>query len=204
MKKRHMLLLIAAVLIMCCNAIVKDDIPVVAEGKAVVFYEPLSSGATIIDVDATDDYIFYAYGRDGVVEAYNWDGEYQFSVAVYDGANGACAIGCDQDLLYVLDKDKNVFVFRGESLLRAIEIGDSPYPIVWFDGSSGKVRQYQNELVDENGIYIMDLPGKGIEKANIRMLFTCVLMALLFVLSFSRTICRQGNGRTGDGLREPF
>ena len=64
--------------------------------------------------------IYVLFGSRGIVNAYSKNGEYQYSVAVYDYKNGRVKIAVDEDKLYIQDKANNIYVFLGKEFLEFI------------------------------------------------------------------------------------
>lgn len=95
------------------------------------------------DYDATNDYIFFAYSeRIAVVDAYDMNGNYVFSIQFDQNNRGAISIRCEDNLLYVTTKEGNLFVFDGDNLVAAHSEKDAVaqgYHWSWFEGKKRNV-----------------------------------------------------------------
>lgn len=180
MQKKYILLVsLLAVFIVLQIVGPHDRIPAVSSGNAVVFYDRCQERNGISEVDATEDRIYVLFSRIGVVEAYDWNGVYQFSVAVYckTEGHGSCQIRCEGSRLFVQDYEDNVIVLEGEGILEKVESTEFPHPNAWFHEADGKVKQQGMQITDADGNFIMDLPGIGqAEKIGIEI-FNAVLIA---------------------------
>lgn len=162
----------------------KTEIPYVNIGSSVVFYDEVDKDSVITDIDATEEYIYYAYFGIDVVSAYDWNGKYQFSIAVHNEKNGAIDIRCLDDKLYIHDAGSNVFVYEGTELLETILREQTQYELSWFHKTSGLVKEQDDHLVDQNGEYVMDLPGQGEKDQNqhLLMILAMILIAGLVIV----------------------
>lgn len=161
------------------------SVPFASSGNAVFFYEQGNKESHISEVDATENHIFFLFSSTGVVEAYDWDGEYQYSIAVYRNptGHGSCNIRCEGGLLYIQDYDKNVIIVKDQTILEKIKSTESAYSTAWFNESSGQVAQSGDQLIDCQGNIIMVLPGIGKQALLWSNIFNVALMAITIVLS---------------------
>lgn len=74
----------------------------------------------ISHIKATDQYIFFAYSQDNWVDAYSYDGAFQFSILTRDSQNGLVSIWCTDDLLYLKPKSGDILVFNGTEFIESI------------------------------------------------------------------------------------
>lgn len=97
--------LLAANLYTILHGIAMDSkVPCPAKGNAYFIYEELLT-EPVTDIDATEDYIYFLYRPLDVISAYDWNGNYQFSVCFDRSAqNGVLYMECDAEKLYVNDK----------------------------------------------------------------------------------------------------
>lgn len=135
-------------------------VPYTAPGSFTCFHAEMASELVIADIDVTDEYLFFTYATYDVVAAYDWNGEYQFSLAFCRENNGAMGVRCEDGLLYVSDNDDNEFVFSGKELLWMNESSTSEHTVRWFSAKQELPIQIRNgNIYDEAGGYIMPLPG---------------------------------------------
>jgi hypothetical protein len=152
-------------LIACCFNIVKSEIndskiPGVTKGQVVLFSEEMSNSCHIKQIDVTDQYIYYAYGSEGVVAIYDWNGAYQGSLAFFSDTNGGLNIRCEDGLLYVVDFANYEYVIRGRDVIKTLEPDDGTHKYGWFiQGRVLPVTIEDGNVYDESGRYIMPLPG---------------------------------------------
>lgn len=65
----------------------------------------------ISQVVADDDRIYVLFGDYSVVQVYTTDGQYLYSVSVYNHSNGRTHIAAKDGCLYIQDKHDNIYVF---------------------------------------------------------------------------------------------
>ena len=185
-KKYIFLLLLLAVFLVVQITQPHDQIPAVSSGNAHVFYDQGRERNAITEVDATEDRIYVLFSQIGVVETYDWNGVYQFSVAVYckPEGHGSCRIRCEGDRLYVQDQEDNVIVLEGDQILEKMESTEFPHPNAWFHESDERVKQQGLQITDAEGHFIMDLPGIGETEQCGRRIFTAVLMVSAAAIIF--------------------
>lgn len=71
--------------------------------------------------DATQDTVYFCYFSGSYIDAYNMQGEYQYTITLhYSSRNGGTSIHCTDDLLYAKSRDNDVFVFDGTNMLKRI------------------------------------------------------------------------------------
>lgn len=71
--------------------------------------------------EGTDDLIYFCYSGEDMVDAYDLDGEYQFTINLPDAQNGGLLIDCVDDLLIADAANSDVFVFRGSELVEKLD-----------------------------------------------------------------------------------
>ena len=148
---RGMLLwVVAAVLIILVNGILSGNSKqeataedaYTAEGYR-ISYTGADRTGVLSDYDATEQYIFFSYSEKlSVVDAYDQSGQYAFSIHVEEKNNGVVYIRCVDNLLYILSKNDNVFVFDGDTLVRYYPAKDADalgYDFYWFYEASSNV-----------------------------------------------------------------
>lgn len=156
-------LIVAAKLIYSLMESYENDkkIPYAGRGCAFKFSAEMSKATPIKDIDSTDEYIYFAYARKGVVAVYNWNGEYQYSLVFFSDTNGSLQIRCENGLLYVCDYAGYEFVFAGDELIAVYEQNHKLHVRGWFsEATTWPVIVKNNMVYDKNGNYIMELPGK--------------------------------------------
>lgn len=70
--------------------------------------------------DATLDTVFFCYFNGCYIDAYNLQGEYQYTITLNDSSNGGISIHCTDELLYAKSKENDVFVFDGIRMIERI------------------------------------------------------------------------------------
>lgn len=75
----------------------------------------------ISQIVSDENNIYILYGTYSVVQVYGHDGEYQYSVSVYNHVNGRTEIAAQDNCLYICDKLNNVYVFSEGELKTYID-----------------------------------------------------------------------------------
>ena len=120
--------------------------------------------SSVCDYDATGDYAFFAYSEKiSVVDAYDTNGNFAFSLEFDMAKNGSLSLRCEGGLLYVLSKNGNVFVFSGENMISQYtgEIARSlGYSWQWFESKTRNIKLIglSAVIVDANGGYTQHIP----------------------------------------------
>lgn len=71
--------------------------------------------------DATQDTVYFCYFTGSYIDAYNMQGEYQYTITLhYSSRNGGTSIYCTDNLLYAKSRDSDVFVFDGTNMQKKI------------------------------------------------------------------------------------
>lgn len=83
-----------------------------------------SLSADITQVVADGENLYVANGRRSVVHVYTLQGEYRYSISVYDHNNGRTQIAAHDGRLYICDKRGNVYSFSDGELIEYIEDSD--------------------------------------------------------------------------------
>lgn len=96
-------------------------------------------GETFHKCDATDDMVYFSYTKGWYIDAYNNQGEYQYTIMLRTSQNGSVGIHCTEDLLYVRSKDGTVFVFDGTDMVETLT----------------------SEQAGERGCYFLDMDGRA-------------------------------------------
>jgi hypothetical protein len=94
--------------------------------------------------DASDSLVFFAYSEQAAqVDAYNYAGEYQFSISLAYRDRGSVEIRCHENLLYINSKYGNVFVFNDDQLIERLseeEASKAGYTIAWCNQRSVPIK----------------------------------------------------------------
>ena len=83
----------------------------------------LCTGISQIVTD--ENYIYVLFGTYSVVQAYTHEGEYCYSVSVYNYPNGRTMIAAYQNELYICDKKSNIYIFEDGKFKQFVDRKDS-------------------------------------------------------------------------------
>ena len=72
-------------------------------------------------IEGTDELIYVTYEKESCIDAYNLNGEYQYTIQLPDARNGLVSIDCRDDILIASSKDNVVYLFRGTELLECMD-----------------------------------------------------------------------------------
>lgn len=103
----------------------------------------------------SQNYIYFSYTKDSCVDAYNYQGEYQFTILLPDYPNGGVGVCCFDDKLYIQEKNGDVRVFDKQSeveFMTRIEAKEKGFGSNWFR-EQDKAKRMQ---VTKESIYIFD------------------------------------------------
>ena len=124
MKLKIRLVLLCTVLIGCSfvldalGSIRPAELAAHAEGVPTVVRRENDLICTgISQVVADEDQIYVLFGTYGVVQAYTTEGEYLYSVSVYNHSNGRTQIAAKDGCLYIRDKRHNIYQFSDGEFL---------------------------------------------------------------------------------------
>lgn len=147
--------------------------------------------------DATDSYVFFSYSEKAAqVDAYNYLGEYQFSVLLSARENGSVEIRCQDNLLYICSKYGNVFVFSGEQLIESYSEEDANskgYTSSWFQKRSIPIKMGLSKIhrQRDNGTDSICIPSVIIARSAFR--YAIIGMLLLYFLIQVAVILEKKN-----------
>lgn len=96
----------------------KPDAP--ADGTWEISYEQGSRSEGFWKCEATDTLVYFCYFDQCVIDAYDYQGKYQFTITLPDSQNGGTSIHCTADLLYAEAKNNTVYVFDGTELVQTM------------------------------------------------------------------------------------
>lgn len=92
--------------------------PVVAEhGKLLI--------TSISQVVSDGEHLYVLFGSYSIVGVYTLDGEYLYTISVYNHANGRTEIAAQNGCLYICDKIHNVYAFRDGKLVGLTDRNES-------------------------------------------------------------------------------
>lgn len=91
-----------------------------ADGKWEISYEQGSRSDGFWKCEATDALVYFCYFDQCVIDAYDYQGQYQFTITLPDSQNGGTSIHCTGDLLYAQAKNNTVYVFDGTELVETM------------------------------------------------------------------------------------
>lgn len=138
-----------------------QKIPAVSQGDVVTFSAEMSKSTRILDVDASEQYIYFAYSSNGVVAVYDWNGVYQYSLAFFSDTNGGLGMRCEDGLLYVSDYAHYEFVFSGDTMIEVLQPSQERHSMWWFNEEKELPIVIRDQKVyDKSGAFLMDLPGR--------------------------------------------
>lgn len=69
----------------------------------------------------TDDLVYFSYFSENCVDAYDYNGEFQYTIQFQNMTNGGVLMECRDDLLVVRVQDGTTYLFRGMECLKAME-----------------------------------------------------------------------------------
>jgi len=93
-----------------------------AEGSPIVVKRKNDLLCTgISQIVADEDRIYILFGHYRVVQAYTTEGQYLYSVSVYNHSNGRTRIAAKDGCLYIQDKHENIYVFSDGEFLEYID-----------------------------------------------------------------------------------
>ena len=72
-------------------------------------------------IEGTDELIYVTYEKESCIDAYNLNGEYQYTIQLPDARNGLVSIDCRDDILIASSKDNVIYLFRGTELLECMD-----------------------------------------------------------------------------------
>lgn len=175
------------------------ETPTAEKGESFVVYtaEKHARGTAVYSVAASADYLFLNHGQDGIISAYDWEGNYCFSIVTTRKGNGFPEVYCVDGILYVIDKNSYVFLYNGSCLLEG-------YPINSLQQGSelrSWLKKESNRLVSFDGIHVLDSRGTpllSVPKSSDQSLKKAVLLMIPIVLFFSfiiiwKELVRQGS-----------
>ncbi len=137
--------------------------PSVSKGISVVREDQsyYARTSTVLNVDATDRYIYLNHGRSGVISAFDWDGNYCFTIVTNESANSADpSLFCIGDTLYIIDKSNHYFKYLGKQMLEHYQIES----YVEAAEIKKELAEAQNHLVHLEGKNVVDEAGNVIMK----------------------------------------
>lgn len=100
--------------------------------------------------DATDSLVYFAYSEQyACVDAYTYDGVYQFTISLTYRDRGSVSIRCHDNLLYIQSRYGNVFIFDGDQLVDTIPSEDAKergFTLSWFQERSTPIKIMFNKI----------------------------------------------------------
>jgi len=142
------------------------DNPRIEEFETAVIMENNERTGDYSYYDVTDTLAFFSYSDHAAqVDAYNHEGDYQFSIVLANKEKGAVTIRCHNNLLYITSKYNNIFVFDGRKLVQkysALEKEKFEYNGSWWYDRSYPTRIFLNRIyrydAEGNIINIIRMP----------------------------------------------
>lgn len=112
----------------------------------------------------TDVYVFFGYGDNGIIDAYDHKGNFTFSLR-YTGStkNRYMSIRAKENLLYVSSHSGTLYVFNGQQLEKTMsydEAEQNGYDISWFNEGIARADKEYVYYLDEQGewVQLMETP----------------------------------------------
>lgn len=90
-----------------------------------ISFESVDRDAAFWKCDGTDTLVYFCYSQRCVIDAYDYDGNYQFTITLRDSQNGGTSIHCTEDLLYARSKDGTVYVFNGTEMTQTMTAAEA-------------------------------------------------------------------------------
>lgn len=195
-RQKLLLFTIALLLVVLPISVSADSVPSVEKHQ--VLYGLGKRSGSISDYDATSEYIFFAYAEQGaVVDAYDFEGNYAFSLSFESRERGSISLRCYKDLLYVNTKKGNVLVFDGTCLVDQYDIDASRangYTDQWFNDKR------RNISAEGLALYRLDEAGVRREKIAVprsivwqihQNILPFYIVAIVFVIHLIKTMFNQ-------------
>lgn len=167
---------------MTVNAVSETDIPQIS-------YTLDNDPDYISKKDATDELVFLETRQ--CVYAYDFDGEFQFSISFPYRQNGWTSIGCTNDLLYIKSLDNRIYVFDRDQCVEIFEQGSPEYTRIKNDtdwNSSNITRQGLDIYMvqTESGTVQIKLPEVCHKNIRVYVIFIILLLACGLILGIAR------------------
>lgn len=111
--------------------------------KASVMYN-IGQRGKCSNFDATDSLVFFSYSeQNACVDAFTYDGTYQFTISLAYRDRGSVAIRCINNLLYISSKYGNVFIYDGTQLVEQLtqeQAQEQGLTLSWFQKRTVPIR----------------------------------------------------------------
>ncbi len=164
--------------------------PAVPRGVSVVREDQsyYATTYTVLDVDATDRYIYLNHGRDGVISVFDWEGKYCFTiVTVKSGSSSSPSLYCIEDTLYIIDKHNHYFKYLGKQMLEHYQIESyaeaAELKKEFAEAKNHLVHLEGKNVVDEAGNVIMKVCDTEETKERREFILIVPMMIITFVMA---------------------
>lgn len=158
-----------------------------------ISYQKAARKGKYSQIDASDDYLFLAYPKNSCVDVYNHTGEFQYAIILPDCQNGSIRIRCEENYLFVRDKNNMVYVFDGKQEIERMDHSQATnkgYSFFWFEEKKSLQRTDGTVYIeiDQSGNVVKRilLPNEDrhINVMRVVILIIAVLVHLFFLLRY--------------------
>lgn len=112
-------------------------------------------------LDTDGEYLFFSYSNENCVDAYDNQGTFAYCIVLPDRQNGAVAVRCNNEQVYISAKDDTVYVLQGKTevdRLSSVEAAEKGFDFYWFYEDTPYIK------VDSNQITVFDHDNKMIRQ----------------------------------------
>lgn len=164
------------------------DLPDAIWGTPVQFKDnSVMANSNIEQVVSDGKYVYVLYtSRTGVVQIYDYDGEYLYSMRLYAHSNGAFKMAIADDTLYIEDYHADIYVFKNGDFLQFLrnDAADAIRHQISYSAFEKNTEGYEIingsvwRIKGESRTCIVNRPAQvGVYQNNIDKLITVFLLA---------------------------
>ena len=178
---------------------------IMAIEKATIVHNPGGRGRPS-SFDATDQLVFFAYTENAAcVDAYNYRGEYQFTIQLSGRERGAVSIRCHENLLYISSKYQNVFVFDDDYMVKKLsplDRKDQDLSESWFEArgvpleiKNGQIIRYS---ISRKKTSVIDIPAPILVSMYIHQIYILAILISFILFIVLKSVVRSsvlGSGK---------
>ena len=157
-----------------------------------LYYNTQHQNVAITDYDIADQYVFFSYseGR-SVVEAFDLNGNYLFSISFADRQKGTILVQGEGKQIFIRTKNDGVFIFDGDQLVEILDEQTAKhrgYDYEWFSTKQNRLKftGMRLHVLDEAGNKKQHIPVPGYiianfyKKYSVFFAMTIVICVVLF------------------------